>query len=67
MRQAFQRTTKLGWGPNKMRQAFQRTQVGVGLTEKCEAHFVKHKLGGPNRDSLAHHYILGYERYILAS
>ena len=21
---------------------------------------------GPNRDSLAHHYILGYERYILA-
>jgi len=62
----------LGWGPQQkgMRQALQQTtQVGVGAPTERNAKRISSSTaswGGPNRDSLAHHYILGYERYILA-
>ncbi|WP_218085970.1 hypothetical protein, partial [Staphylococcus sp. HMSC065E07] len=47
----------------------QTTQVGVGAPTERNAKRISSSTaswGGPNRDSLAHHYILGYERYILA-
>ncbi|MCI2844489.1 hypothetical protein FH149_02955 [Staphylococcus lugdunensis] len=61
----------MGWGPQQKgfpKESQRTTQVGVAPTERNAKRISSSTAswGGPNRDSLGHHYILGYERYILA-
>ncbi|EFU84298.1 hypothetical protein [Staphylococcus lugdunensis] len=72
MRQALQQTTQVGVGAPTKRNApsisTNNASWGGAPTERNAKRISSSTAswGGPNRDSLAHHYILGYERYILA-